>query len=160
MGRIAIHAGVDTSIDAHAARATVRFLRAIRGLLRGTRVCAVALVASTRAGVCVDGECQTSVAAMTHVADARVDVESLPGAPCALEQTLPDPLLCVGLVHAVKIALTWRRAEQGIGREHAEESLRTLFYTRKIWPVGNQKTDLSSTSQSVLYTMVVVVGII
>ena len=104
MGRIAIHAGVDTSIDAHAARATVRFLRAIRGLLRGTRVCAVALVASTRAGVCVDGECQTSVAAMTHVADARVDVESLPGAPCAMEQTLPDPLLCVGLVHAVKIA--------------------------------------------------------
>ena len=53
-------------------------------------------------------------------------------------------------VHAVKIALTWRRAEQGIGREHAEESLRTLFYTRKIWPVGNQKTDLSSTSQSVV----------
>ena len=104
VGRIAIHAGVDTSIDAHAARATVRFLRAIRGLLRGTRVCAVALVASTRAGVCVDGECQTSVAAMTHVADARVDVESLPGAPCAMEQTLPDPLLCVGLVHAVKIA--------------------------------------------------------
>ena len=41
---------------------------------------------------------------MTHVADARVDVESLPGAPCAMEQTLPDPLLCVGLVHAVKIA--------------------------------------------------------
>ena len=52
-------------------------------------------------------------------------------------------------VHAVKIALTWRRAEQGIGREHAEGSLGTLFYTRKIWPVGNQKTDLSSTSQSV-----------
>ena len=38
------------------------------------------------------------------VVDARVDVESLPGAPCAMEQTLPDPLLCVGLVHAVKIA--------------------------------------------------------
>ena len=41
---------------------------------------------------------------MTHVVDARVDVESLPGAPCAMEQTLPDPLLCVGLVRAVKIA--------------------------------------------------------
>ena len=45
-----------------------------------------------------------SLAAMTHVADARVDVESLPGAPCAMEQTLPDPLLCVGLVRVVKIA--------------------------------------------------------
>jgi len=102
VGRLAIHAGVDTSIDAHAARSTARFLRALRGLLRGTRACAVCVV-STRHIKSDDHSC-VELASLTHVVDARVDVESLPGAPCAMEQTLPDPLLCVGLVHAVKIA--------------------------------------------------------
>ena len=100
VGRIAIHPGVNTSIDVSAARSTVRFLRALRGLLRGTRVCAVCVVSTKQGGP----DTAVSLAAMTHVADARVDVESLPGAPCAMEQTLPDPLLCVGLVRVVKIA--------------------------------------------------------
>ena len=98
MGRIAIHPGVNTSIDVSAARSTVRFLRALRGLLRGTRVCAVCVVPTKQGGP----DTAVSLAAMTHVADARVDVESLPGAPCAMEQTPPDPLLCVGLVRVVK----------------------------------------------------------
>ena len=95
VGRLAIHPG--TKIDEDTWRATCRFLRALRGLLRGTRVCAVCVLASS-------AKSRSHGAALRHNFDACVDVESLPQAPCAMEQMLPDPLLCVGLVHARRIA--------------------------------------------------------
>uniref|UniRef100_A0A7S0XAC0 Elongator complex protein 4 n=1 Tax=Mantoniella antarctica TaxID=81844 RepID=A0A7S0XAC0_9CHLO len=73
-----------------------RFLRALRGLLRGTRVCAVVVFP-------VGGVSASAAASLRHAVDAAIDLVSLPSAPSAMEQLLPDPLLCVGLLHVRRL---------------------------------------------------------
>jgi hypothetical protein len=44
-----------------------------------------------------------AAASLRHAVDAAMDLVPLPSAPSAMEQLLPDPLLCVGLVGLVKL---------------------------------------------------------
>ena len=72
------------------------FLRALRGLLRGTTACALVVLPLGTLP-------RALVASMRHAVDAALDVETLPGAPSAMERTLPDPMLCVGLVRVRRL---------------------------------------------------------
>lgn len=72
-----------------------RFLRALRGRLRGTRACAMVAVPLASMP-------PASANLLRHWADAAVDVETLPQ-ESHLDQLLPDPTLCVGLLRCRKI---------------------------------------------------------
>ena len=94
VGRIALQPtlGFDPVTSASA---LARFLRALRGRLRGTRACAMVAVPLASMP-------PASANLLRHWADAAVDVETLPQ-ESHLDQLLPDPNLCVGLLHCRKI---------------------------------------------------------
>ena len=91
--RIAVPALGDGWDDASPAE-MLRFLHALRAAVHGTRVCAL---------VTIPAGALPNFAPAAHLADAVVELDALPPAPCDVDAMLPDQHAAVGLLRVTRV---------------------------------------------------------